>query len=103
MEQGWALHQPVQGDRLTEPLGLKEAFFLQEFTVVVKVWSTGLGRDAKEKVLFNFAFGSTVRSVRKGDAREIYSDVLEKLMAKYPAWAAGLPDANLHPQSQTPR
>jgi hypothetical protein len=86
-----------------EPLSPKEALFLQEFTVVVKVWSShgiftaaGAGTPPKEKVLFNFCAGGTAhRNIRKGEARELYGDVLEKLKQAYPRWAAALEDSAL--------
>jgi hypothetical protein len=84
-----------------ETLSLKEALFLMEFSVVVKVWSRPVGifpvgeqAQSKEKVLFNFCVGgSAYRHIRKGEARELYADVLQKQKELYPNWAASLEDS----------
>jgi len=72
---------------------------LMEFSVVVKVWSRSVGifpipvgegdAQTREKVLFNFCVGgSSYRHIRKGEARELYADVLQTLTDLYPNWAA---------------
>jgi hypothetical protein len=84
-----------------EALSPKEALFLMEFSVVVKVWSKNVGLfpigqpdHAKEKVLFNFCVGgSSYRHIRKGEARELYAEVLLSLKELYPNWAAGFEES----------
>merc|ERR1719240_859020 len=84
-----------------EALSPKEALFLMEFSVVVKVWSKTVGLfpiveqpHAKEKILFNFCVGgASYRHIRKGEARELYADVLQKLKELYPNWAAGFEES----------
>lgn len=84
-----------------EVLSPKEALFLMEFSVVVKVWSTTVGlfpvgeaADRPAKVVFNFCVGgSSYRHIRKGEARELYADVLQKLKELYPTWGAGIEDS----------
>lgn len=68
-----------------DALSAKEALLLQEFQVVVKVWND------RGKPEFHFSRGTSLRHIRKGEAREIYADVLAGLRTRYPAWAQHLP------------
>jgi hypothetical protein len=48
----------------------------------------------KEKILFNFCVGgSSYRHIRKGEARELYAEVLLKLKDQYPNWAANFEES----------